>query len=151
MSGPTYISNPALWEQFRHTREGENFIPSVGRKNQRGGGILNQRKAYMIPVKPQHSKAEIKQITPVAAEQERALSDLKEAIRNEEPHMPLKKKKIKRTKSISKASRSTTGKRRGRVQRGKKKTKRHSVKRLKTRKSKPKSVQRKNSSRKLIF
>ena len=43
----------------------------------------------MIPVKPQHSKAEIKQITPVAAEQERALSDLKEAMRNEEPHMPL--------------------------------------------------------------
>ena len=151
MYGPTYISNPALWEQFRHTREGENFIPSVGRKNQRGGGILNQRKAYMIPVKPQHSKAEIKQITPVAAEQERALSDLKEAIRNEEPHMPLKKKEIKRKKSISKASRSTTGKRRGRVQRGKKKTKRHSVKRLKTRKSKSKSVQRKNSSRKLIF
>lgn len=102
MYGPTYISNPALWEQFRHTREGENFIPSVGRKNQRGGGILNQRKAYMIPVKPQHSKAEIKQITPVAAEQERALSDLKEAIRNEEPHMPLKKKKIKRKKSTRK-------------------------------------------------
>ena len=76
----------------------------------------------MIPVKPQHSKAEIKQITPVAAEQERALSDLKEAMRNEEPHMPLKKKEIKRKKSISKASRSTTGKRRGRVQRGKKKT-----------------------------
>ena len=151
MYGPTYISNPALWEQFRHTREGENFIPSVGRKNQSGGGILNQRKAYMIPVKPQHSKAEIKQITPVAAEQERALSDLKEAIRNEEPHMPLKKKKIKRKKSISKASRSTTGKRRGRVQRGKKKTKRHSVKRLKTRKSKSKSVKRKNSRRKLIF
>ena len=151
MYGPTYISNPALWEQFRYTREGENFIPSVGRKNQSGGGILNQRKAYMIPVKPQHSKAEIKQITPVAAEQERALSDLKEAIRNEEPHMPLKKKKIKRKKSISKASRSTTGKRRGRVQRGKKKTKRHSVKRLKTRKSKSKSVKRKNPSRKLII
>ena len=78
----------------------------------------------MIPVKPLHSKAEINQKTPVAAEQGRALSDLKEAMRNEEPHMPLKKKKI---------------------------AKRHSVKRLKTRKSRPKSVKRKNSSRKLVY
>ena len=105
MSGPSYISNPALWEQLRHTREGENFIPSVGRKIQRGGGILNQRKAYMILVKPQHSKAEIKQITPVATEQERALSNLKEAMRNEEPHMPLKKKENKK-KEIDQESQS---------------------------------------------
>lgn len=101
MSGPTYVSHPALWEQFRHTHRGENFIPTIQRKRQKGGGILNRRRAYMIPVKriaaPQ---TEIRQVTPVAAERERAQSDLKETIRNDEPHMPLQKsiKKIPKKK-----------------------------------------------------
>lgn len=104
MSGPTYVSHPALWEQFRHTHRGENFIPTIQRKRQKGGGILNRRRAYMIPVKriaaPQ---TEIRQVTPVAAERERAQSDLKETIRNDEPHMPLQKsiKKIPKKKCQS--------------------------------------------------
>ncbi|XP_061170271.1 uncharacterized protein F54H12.2-like [Saccostrea echinata] len=115
MSGPTYISNPALWEQFHHTEGGENFIPSIRRNAQRGGGILNIRKAYMIPLKsrnpvPNHT---IHQVTPVAAEQERALSDLKKTIRNDEPHMPLKKT-IKRKKTKKSISRTSTSKGRGR-------------------------------------
>lgn len=107
MSGPTYVSHPALWEQFRHTHRGENFIPTIQRKRQKGGGILNRRRAYMIPVKriaaPQ---TEIRQVTPVAAERERAQSDLKETIRNDEPHMPLQKsiKKIPKKKSVSRSS-----------------------------------------------
>lgn len=107
MSGPTYVSHPALWEQFRHTHRGENFIPTIQRKRQKGGGILNRRRAYMIPVKriaaPQ---TEIRQVTPVAAERERAQSDLKETIRNDEPHMPLQKsiKKIPKKKSLSRSS-----------------------------------------------
>lgn len=44
-----------------------NFIPTIQRKRQKGGGILNRRRAYMIPVKriaaPQ---TEIRQVTPVA-------------------------------------------------------------------------------------
>lgn len=101
MSGTTYVSHPALWEQFRHTHRGENFIPTIQRKRKKGGGILNRRRAYMIPVKriaaPQ---TEIRQVTPVAAERERAQSDLKETIRNDEPHMPLQKsiKKIPKKK-----------------------------------------------------
>lgn len=61
----------------------------------------------MIPVKriaaPQ---TEIRQVTPVAAERERAQSDLKETIRNDEPHMPLQKsiKKIPKKKSVSRSS-----------------------------------------------
>lgn len=104
MSGPTYVSHPALWEQFRHTHRGENLIPTIQRKRQKGGGILNRRRAYMIPVKriaaPQ---TEIRQVTPVAAERERAQSDLKETIRNDEPHMPLQKsiKKIPKKKCQS--------------------------------------------------
>lgn len=95
MAGPNYISNPALWEQFRHTEDGKDFIPAIRRHVQRGGGILNRRRAYMIPVK---KSAPIPQVTPVEADRERALSDLKETIRNEEPHMPLKKP-IKRKKT----------------------------------------------------
>lgn len=99
MAGPTYISNPALWAQFHHTDEGENFIPMIRRKSQRGGGILNRRRAYMIPVRaPSLPKPDIQQVSPVAAEQERAMSELKESMRNDEPHMPLKKS-IKRRKN----------------------------------------------------
>jgi hypothetical protein len=109
MAGPIYISNPALWEQLRHTEDGKDFIPSIRRHTQRGGGILNRRKAYMIPVT---NKAPIQQVTPVAAEQQRALSDLKETIRNDEPHMPLKP--IKRKKTAKSVSRSKTVKGKGR-------------------------------------
>lgn len=65
MAGPNYISNPALWEQFRHTEDGKDFIPAIRRHVQRGGGILNRRRAYMIPVK---KSAPIPQVTPVEAD-----------------------------------------------------------------------------------
>lgn len=123
MAGPNYISNPALWEQFRHTEDGKDFIPAIRRHVQRGGGILNRRRAYMIPVK---KSAPIPQVTPVEADRERALSDLKETIRNEEPHMPLKKP-IKRKKNRKTTSRSKTSRGKGR----KKKNARRPVKRLK--------------------
>lgn len=46
----------------------------------------------MIPVKRVATpQMEIRQVTLVAAERERAQSDLKETIRNDEPHMPLQK------------------------------------------------------------
>lgn len=78
MSGPTYISHPSLWEQFRHTQRGENFVPSIQRKRQRGSGILNRHRAYMIPVKHLATpETKLQQVTPVAAERERAQSNLK--------------------------------------------------------------------------
>ena len=120
MSGPTYISNPALWEQFRHTVDGENFIPAIRRNSQRGGGILNRRKAYMIPLKACVAQPNVQLVTPVAAERERALSDLKETIRNDEPHVPLKKAKKRKTPKKP-VSRTSTSKGRGRVQRKKNK------------------------------
>ena len=61
MARPIYISNPALWEQLRHTEDGKDFIPSIRRHTQRGRGILNRRKAYMIPVT---KKAPIQQVNP---------------------------------------------------------------------------------------
>lgn len=74
----------------------------------------------MIPVRPPSvSKADIQQVSPVAAEQERAVSELKETMRNEEPHMPLKKS-IKRRKKRASTRRSTNIKREGRLKRKKK-------------------------------
>lgn len=92
MAGPTYISNPALWVQFHNTDEGENFIPMIRRKSQRGGGILKRTRAYMISVRaPSLPKPDIQQVSPVAAEQERAMSEFNESMHNNELHMPLKK------------------------------------------------------------
>lgn len=74
----------------------------------------------MIPLKshtPQHS---IQLVTPVAADRERALSDLKETIRNVEPHMPVQKS-LKKKKTKKSNSRSTASRGRGRAQRKKNK------------------------------
>lgn len=122
MSGPTYISHPSLWEQFRHTQRGENFVPSIQRKRQRGGGILNRRRAYMIPVKHLVTpETKLQQVTPVAAERERAQSNLKETMRNDEPHMPIQKP-IKKKFQQKRLSRSSTSKGKRRVQEQREKT-----------------------------
>jgi hypothetical protein len=65
----------------------------------------------MIPVT---KSVPLPQVTPVAADRERALSDLKETIRNDEPHMPLQPIKGKKRKQST--SRSKTSKGKGRVQ-----------------------------------
>ncbi|KAK3107736.1 hypothetical protein FSP39_021161 [Pinctada imbricata] len=119
MAGPTYISNPSLWEQFKHVDSGENFIPMIPRKSQRGGGIFFKKKAYMVPVKPSMPKPpNIQQVTPVAADEERAASDLKEVMRNDEPHMPLKNRIKRRRKASSIRNRSSV-KGKGRFQKKK--------------------------------
>lgn len=56
----------------------------------------------MIPMRPTNFRAGIQQVTPVAAETQRALSEFKEVERNNEPHMPLKNT-IKRGGGIPKA------------------------------------------------
>lgn len=152
MSGPTYISNPSLWEQFRHTGEGENFIPVIRRNTQKGGGILNRRKAYMIPLKSHTPQQSIQLVTPVAADRERALSDLKETIRNDEPHMPVQKS-IKKRKTKKSNSRVTASRGRGRAQRKKNKARAQSkgIKKP-SRLTKKKATQRKSRLlRKNIF
>lgn len=152
MSGPTYISNPALWEQFRHTGEGKNFIPVIRRNTQKGGGILNRRKAYMIPLKSHTPQQSIQLVTPVAADRERALSDLKETIHNDEPHMHVQKS-IKKRKTKKSNSRVTASRGRGRAQSKKNKARAQSkgIKKP-SRLTKKKSAQRKSRlPRKNIF
>lgn len=98
MAGPTYTSNLARRGQFQHTDEGEKFIPIICSKTQRSGGILNRKRAYKILVRPPSSTKPNIQVKSVAAEKERAISEFKEIMRNDEPHMPLKKS-IKRKKN----------------------------------------------------
>lgn len=93
MAGPTYTSNLARRDQFQHTNEGEKFIPMICSKTQRSGGILNRKRAYKILVRPPSSTKPDIQVKSVAAEKERAISEFKEIMRNDEPHMPLKKSK----------------------------------------------------------
>lgn len=99
MAGPTYTSNLARRGQFQHTDEGEKFIPIICSKTQRSGGILNRKRAYKILVRPPSSTKPNIQVKSVAAEKERAISEFKEIMRNDEPHMPLKKS-IKREKMV---------------------------------------------------
>lgn len=79
--GSSFVTHTEVRTSFRQYRETPErwWYPKPSR-------------AYMIPVKriaaPQ---TEIRQVTPVAAERERAQSDFKETIRNDEPHMPLQK------------------------------------------------------------
>lgn len=124
----------------------------IRRKTQRAGGLLNRRRAYMIPVRPPSvSKADIQQVSPVAAEQERDVSKLKETMRNEEPHMPLKKS-IKRRKKRASTRRSTNIKGKGRLKRKKKQGRQRinslkkNLKKKKNLKTKRKAINKKKKS-----
>lgn len=77
-------------------------------------GLLNKRRTYMIPVRPPSMpKPDIQQVSPVVAEQERAVSELNETMHNDEPHMPLKKSiKRRKKRAPTRRSWSTKGKRR---------------------------------------
>lgn len=114
MAGPTYPSNLARRGQFQHTDEGEKFIPMICSKTQRSGGILNRKRAYKILVRPPSSTKPNIQVKSVAAEKERAISEFKEIMRNDEPHMPLKKS-IKRKKKMVSTRRLSNTKGKGRI------------------------------------
>jgi hypothetical protein len=145
MAGPIYVSNPTLWGQFLHTNNGENFIPLVRYKSQKGGGILNKRRAYMIPIKSSSPSpaGEVQQVSPVTAEQERAVSELKETMRNDKPHMPLESG-IKRKKKQKSVRHSTASKRKGRF----KEKKKQGQKRIKSLKRKQKKIKKKTAKKK---
>lgn len=73
----------------------------------------------MIPSRaPSLPKPDIQQVSPVVAEQERAMSELKESMHNDKPHMPLKKS-IKRRKKRAPTRRSSNTKGKGRFKKKK--------------------------------
>lgn len=96
MSGSTYVSDPRVWKTFYKNMLDGKFNPDGFRKKQVGSGIagMYSKKPYMIPVNPNLSEEEPKevigkQVSPMTAVEDRAKSELKEEMRDNVPHVPL--------------------------------------------------------------
>ena len=105
MPGSMYISDPRTWQSFYKNMLEGNFDPNSYKRRQWGGGRgiagMYSKRPYMIPVDP-HIDAQVpekivvgKQVTPTAAVEERAKSELKAAIKEKIPHVTTVKKGIK--------------------------------------------------------
>ena len=114
MAGSTYISDPRIWKSFYKNMIDGKFKPTQykGRQTGRRIGNMYAKKPYMIPVNRHVSKEpEIeqvivgKQITPVTTVEERAKTEMKEAIQEDMPHVPASIKRPTRRKSVSMKSR----------------------------------------------
>ena len=93
-----YVSDPTVWRSFYENMIEGKFNPGQYRGRQRGGGGIAgmyANKPYMIPVNPhatQEPEEKVivgKQVSPVTAVEERANSDLKDAIQDNKPHIPI--------------------------------------------------------------
>ncbi|KAL5020597.1 hypothetical protein ScPMuIL_002322, partial [Solemya velum] len=73
-----YVSDPERWRVFYEDLLGGKIDTKQYRPNQKGG----RRKPYVIPVS---------RITPMEAVENRAKVELREAVREGEPHVPLQK------------------------------------------------------------
>ena len=88
--GSTYVSDPRVWKIFYQNMLDGQFRPIKYRGRQTGGWIGNMysKKLYMISVNPHLSSKESteqvvgKHVTPMAAVEERAKVEMKEAIKN---------------------------------------------------------------------
>jgi len=107
MHSQTYISDPNIWETFYKNMANNTFSPYKYRKKSRntqiGRGLSNRyRGSYIIPVNPNAVREEVQPVTttlvsPVAAAQERAVSENKDQKRDREPRVQLMKHIKKRT------------------------------------------------------
>ena len=88
---------------------GKVLFRTVSRQAERGGGIAGMyaKKPYMIPLNShatqEHEEKVIvgKQVSPVTAVEERAKSDLKNAIQANKPHIPISIKGTNTIKTVS--------------------------------------------------
>ena len=90
MVGSLYVSNPDMWDEFyKQLNTGKIEIPKYKRR-QKGNGIggMYQRRRYMIPANV-NEKDTGKQVTRVAAALERAKSQMRTAIKENRPHVPV--------------------------------------------------------------
>ena len=110
MLGSMYVSDPTVWRSFYENMIEGKFNPGQYRGRQRGGGGIAgmyAKKPYMIPVNPnatQEPEEKVtvgKQVSPVTAVEERAKSDLKDAIQDNKPHIPISIKGTNTIKSVS--------------------------------------------------
>ncbi|KAJ8321129.1 hypothetical protein KUTeg_001324 [Tegillarca granosa] len=119
MVGSTYISDPDTWKTFYHNMINGKF--KRGKSNQVGGGIggMYSNKPYMIPISQYKSETIQKplpmignEVSPIAAIEERAKSEFKDAIKDEAPRVPIKSRKRKRNISPRKTVKQATSKKR---------------------------------------
>ena len=110
MLGSMYVSDPTVWRSFYENMIEGKFNPGQYRGRQRGGGGIAEmyaKKPYMIPVNPnatQEPEEKVtvgKQVSPVTAVEERAKSDLKDAIQDNKPHIPISIKGTNTIKTVS--------------------------------------------------
>ena len=115
MNSRTYVSDPSLWETFYKNMADRKFSPykykkTKNNRKQIGRGRLHgrYRGSYLIPVNrhavKEDDKVHTDLVTPVAAAEERALSEYKEEKEHNEPRVKLNKriKKTKKTKNVIK-------------------------------------------------
>ena len=110
MLGSMYVSDPTVWRSFYENMIEGKFNPGQYRGRQRGGGGIAgmySKKPYMIPVNPhatQEPEEKVivgKQVSPVTAVEERAKSDIKDAIQDNKPHIPISIKGTNTIKTVS--------------------------------------------------
>ena len=108
MNSQTYVSDPTIWQNFYKNKSENKFNPYKHRKkkqSQTGRGLYGRyRGSYMIPVN-QNTASESTPtdntplVTPVAATEERAESQMKEKAKLGKPRVKLVQN-IKRQKKI---------------------------------------------------
>ena len=109
MVGSTYVSDPRVWKSFYKNMIDGKFNPGYYRGRQTGGGIANMysKKPYMVPVnrhvttEPEQKVVIGKEVTPSAAAEDRARSEMKDAIQDDLPHVPVGIKGIKPHQIVS--------------------------------------------------
>lgn len=96
MDDPTYVFDPRIWKTFYKNMSDGQFNPRNYKGRQSGSGIagMYSKKSYMIPVNPHITVEEPKeivgkQVTPIAAVEERAKGELKDEMRENIPHVPV--------------------------------------------------------------
>lgn len=96
MAGPSYVSDPRIWKTFYKNMLDGQFNPRnyKGRQSRSGIAGMYSKKPYMIPVNPHVTVEEPKgivgkQVTPIAAVEERVKGELKDEIRENIPHVPV--------------------------------------------------------------
>ena len=107
--GSTYVSDPRMWKSFYKNMMDGAFHPGHHRGRQTGGGVagMYSKKPYMIPVNPHVTKEPEekivvgRQVTPMTAVEDRAKSEMKKVLEDDQPHVPVKRRKgMKRVRPI---------------------------------------------------
>lgn len=98
MNSKTYISDPKIWEAFYKNMAEKKFSPYKYKPKQIGRG-MRKKNSYIIPIRP-HSQLEfdnpIPQVTPVAAVEQRAITEHLKDVKEGVPFVKVNSKSIKR-------------------------------------------------------